>query len=64
VFMGKNKDSNSGKVDWYVNSRASRQFTNNIDCYVDFIEDRPQSGSVVLSGREEYKVRGKENFLL
>jgi hypothetical protein len=64
VFMARNKDSKSGKDDWYVDSGASRHFTNNIDWYVDFVEDKFQSDSVVLSGKKEYKVRGKGNVLL
>jgi hypothetical protein len=56
--------SDQFKVDWYVDSRASEHFTNHIDWYADFVEDKSQSDSIVLSGREEYKVRRKGNVLL
>ena len=40
VFIARNKDLKSGKVYWYIDSRALRHFTNNIHCYVDFVEDK------------------------
>jgi hypothetical protein len=52
VFMAMNKDSKSDKDDWYMDSRESRNFTNIIDWYTDFVQDAFQSDSVVLSGRE------------
>jgi hypothetical protein len=64
VFMARNKDSKSGKDDQYIVLGASRHFTNNIECYIDFVEDEFQSDSVMLSHREEYNVRVKGNVLL
>lgn len=48
----------------YDDIGESRHFINNIDCYVDFVENKSRYVSVVLSGREVYKVRGKRNVLL
>jgi hypothetical protein len=63
VFMARNRDSKSGKDDWYIDSGGSRHFTNNIDWYADFVEDKSQSDSVVFNGGERYRVRGKGNVL-
>jgi hypothetical protein len=52
------------KDDWYIDSRTFRHFINSIDWYADFVEDKFQSDSVVLSGEKEYRVRGKGNVLL
>jgi hypothetical protein len=51
VFMARTKDSKNGVVDWYI------------ICYVNFVGDKSQSNSVVLSGAEEYKVRGNGNVV-
>jgi hypothetical protein len=37
VFMARDQDSQSGKVDWYIDSGASRHLSNNVDWYVDFV---------------------------
>ena len=42
---------------------TSRPFPNSVNCYTDFVEDKFQFDSVVLSDIEEYKVRGKGNVL-
>jgi hypothetical protein len=64
LFISINKDSKSGKVDWYTNGGAFTRFTNNVNCYVDFVEDKFQFDFVVLSGGEEYKVTKKEIYYL
>jgi hypothetical protein len=64
VFMARNIYSKSGKVDWYTDLREPRHFTNIIDCYADFVEDKSHTNSIVLSGGVEYRVRGKGNVLL
>ena len=37
AFMARNKDSKSGKDDWYIYSGASRHSTSNIDWYANFL---------------------------
>jgi hypothetical protein len=38
--MARNKDLKSSKDDWYIDSRKSRNFTNIVDWYADFVEDK------------------------
>jgi hypothetical protein len=54
VYMARNKDSKSVKVDWYIDIGASRYFTNSIVCYSDFVEYKSQYDLVLLSCREAY----------
>jgi len=42
VCMVRNKDSRSGKDDFYVESGSSRHFSNSIDWYVDLVENKFQ----------------------
>jgi hypothetical protein len=43
---------------------ASQHFTNKKDWYIDFVENISNSDSIVLSGREEYRVEGKGSVQL
>ena len=52
-FMAKKKDSKSSKDDFYVDWEAFKHFTNNVDWYVNFEEDKSQFDSTVLISREE-----------
>lgn len=62
--MANDKDSKTSKVDWLFDLWASKHFTNNMDCYINFVEDKTQCNYIVLNGREKYKVKGKGNVLL
>ena len=46
-FMAKKKDSKSSKDDWCVDWEAFKHFTNNVDWYVNFVEDKSQFDSIV-----------------
>jgi len=62
VFMARNKDSKSGKVDWYVDSRAFIHFTNSIDCYADFVEDKSQSDLFCCVPEKNTRLEEREMF--
>jgi hypothetical protein len=64
VFLAKSNDSTSGEDDQYINLGESRYFVNCIDWHANFIEHIFQFNYVLLSGKEEYKVREKGNVLL
>ena len=64
-FMAKKKDSKTSKDDWCVDWEAFKHFTNNVDWYVNFVEDKSQFDSIVLISREEDKDTNttRTNFL-
>jgi hypothetical protein len=64
MFSWLETNTRRDKDDGYVDSGASKHFTNSIDWYANFVEDKFPSESAGLGGGKEYRVRGKGNVLL
>jgi hypothetical protein len=60
AFMACTQVDHSKSSAWFVNSGASRHFTNQKDWFTEFTPS-PSKDSVIFSGGEEYNIVGKGN---